>query len=158
MPKKATGRMPGDLCPGCKEGRLAVRTTDDGSGGGGIGGYYSCRTIVAHLVCNSCSGMYEAVDRGKDAKAVLEAQLRGYENPKESPMVCPICDGSLSDQVSGEPDDCIVTHFRSCEGCLTVVWVLSKETQPETGWSPKFAGDRRPSSPPLPHEPGRHRR
>ena len=149
MPAIVTGKRPGDLCPGCKEGRLTARTIEQGYGGGGIGGNYSCRTILAHLVCVSCSGMYEAIDRGRDVTTILEAQLKGFENPATMPTACATCGGTLVDRQSGEPDDCITTRFRSCEDCLTVAWVFPEKQQPETGWSPRFAGDRPPPNPPL---------
>ncbi len=148
MPTKATGKRPGDLCPGCKEGRLTVRTSERGHGGG-IGGHYSSRTFLAHLVCRSCSGMYEAIDRERDVKEIVEAPLRGFENPATMPTACATCGGTLVDRQSGEPDDCITTRFRSCEDCLTVAWVFPEKQQPETGWSPRFAGDRPPPNPPL---------
>jgi len=84
MSAKVTGKRPGDSCPGCKEGRLAVRTSEQGSGGG-IGGTFYSRTVVAHLVCESCCGMYEAADRGRTVRTVLESQLKGFVNPTEMP-------------------------------------------------------------------------
>lgn len=163
MPAKATGKRPGDLCPGCKEGRLTVRTKDHSDEPADfmrvvIGHRYKHWTTITRLVCGSCSGVYEAADRGKDVKEVLEAQLKGFENPTEMPTVCGTCGGELADQEGGEPDDFLAPRFRSCEACLTVAWIIPEEQPSKTGYSPAVPGRRMPSPPPIAPESRRRGR
>ncbi len=147
MPANVTGKKPGELCPGCKEGRLAVRTSEHGSGGG-IGGAFYSRTVIAHLVCESCCGMYEAVDRGKAVKSILEAQLQEFENPAEMPTTCQRCEGAIVEKMSGDPEFAIRTRFRSCETCLTVTWVFPEQMLREIDdLFPHLSGQRMPSPP-----------
>lgn len=88
--------------------------------------------------------MYEAIDRGKDPRTLLEAQLKGFENAAEMPTACPKCEGALIERMSGEPGYAQRTRFHSCGDCLTVAWVF-----------PEYSGRRMPS-PPIPQGRRRH--
>lgn len=150
------GKMPGDQCPGCKEGRLVVRTANHSNEPSDpmqivIGGRYNRWTTVAHLVCSACSGMYEAADRGKDAKKLLEAQLKGFTNPAEEPVACAKCGEKLVESDDSDDTDggfaLTVTRYRACDGCLTVAWVAKPRELSNDGFE-RLHGFELPSPPP----------
>ena len=86
---------------------------------------------------------------------ILEAQLKGFENPAEIPTTCQRCGEATVEKMSGDPEFAIRTRFCSCETCLTVTWVFPEQTLREIDDFPEYSGRRMPS-PPIPH--GRPRR
>ncbi len=153
-----TGKKPGDSCPGCKEGRLLVRTKSHSDSPPDpmhvvIGQRYMHWTTVTHLVCNECSGMYESANRGTNVQNILEAQIATFQNPSEEPIVCTRCGGALVD--GSKSSTMHVTRFRSCEGCLTVAWIFPTKS---VFFEDDVLGSFRGPSPPQPHSPSRRRR
>ena len=147
------GKMPGDACPGCKEGRLLVRTSNHSNEPPDvmqvvIGHRYDHWSTVSYLACSACFGMYEAANRGMNVKTVLEAQLNGFENPTEEPTACTACGGALCDQKQVGSFGFGVRPFRSCDSCLKVAWVFPKETRLDDD-EPLLHGRGMPSPPVL---------